>query len=141
MNSWDKPYDDQIPSWVIKLIIGLVTIGVLLFLVRAAMINYFAQVEGEEFNHTLQSLAARNAQAVDVSRQKALELQKKREELRLKEEVSERFYQKELAWEKFYKKSKTCGHPLTTADLVECGNEYMRARKRFEAAWEKRTVL
>lgn len=151
MSAWDKPSDDQIPQWVIKLMIGLAATGLLLFLARAAMIHYFVQAEVEEFNHTLQSFAVTNAQAVEMSRQhqlqierertrqKALELQKMREESRLQAEEAERFYQKELAWEKFYKRSKVCETPPTTADLIECGNEYMRARKRFEIAWEKRS--
>lgn len=136
MNAWDKPSDDQMPRWVIKLMIGLVATGVLLFLARAAMIHYFVQAEVEEFNHTLQSFAVKDAQAVEMSRQHQLQIE--RERARQAEEA-ERFYQKELAWEKFYKRSKVCETPPTTADLIECGNEYMRARKRFEIVWEKRS--
>lgn len=43
---------------------------------------------------------------------------------------------KEAAWERFYKKRTECENPPTSAEFVECANEYMRAQRKFEQQWE-----
>lgn len=43
--------------------------------------------------------------------------------------------QKELAWLTFYSAPASCEHPADWAAQVECGNQYMRAKKAFEKRW------
>lgn len=43
---------------------------------------------------------------------------------------------KEAAWERYYKKRAECESPASNIVLVECGNEYMRAKQKFEQQWE-----
>lgn len=43
---------------------------------------------------------------------------------------------KDLAWAAFYLTPASCEHPPSWKDQVECGNLYMRAKKRFEERWE-----
>jgi hypothetical protein len=43
--------------------------------------------------------------------------------------------QKDLAWAAFYSAPASCEHPVDWAAQVECGNQYMRAKKRFEERW------
>jgi len=43
---------------------------------------------------------------------------------------------KQAAWEAFYKAPATCEHPPAWQDQVECGNEYIRAKREFEKRWE-----
>jgi very-short-patch-repair endonuclease len=43
--------------------------------------------------------------------------------------------QKILAWGAFYSAPASCEHPVDWNAQVECGNQYMRAKKRFEAQW------
>jgi hypothetical protein len=43
---------------------------------------------------------------------------------------------KDLAWEAFYTPPAFCEHPVDWTAQVECGNLYMRAKKRFEEQWE-----
>jgi hypothetical protein len=42
---------------------------------------------------------------------------------------------KDLAWAAFYSAPASCEHPVDWAAQVECGNLYMRAKKRFEEQW------
>jgi hypothetical protein len=39
---------------------------------------------------------------------------------------------KEAAWQRFYTRSKKCDAPADDALRVECSNQYIRARERFE---------
>jgi hypothetical protein len=43
---------------------------------------------------------------------------------------------KDLAWAAFYAAPASCEHPADWSAQVECGNQYMRAKKRFEERWE-----
>jgi hypothetical protein len=43
--------------------------------------------------------------------------------------------QKDQAWAAFYSAPASCEHPVDWAAQVECGNMYMRAKKRFEEKW------
>lgn len=43
---------------------------------------------------------------------------------------------KEQAWAAFYVSPASCEHPPTWKDQVECGNQFMRAKKLFEQRWQ-----
>jgi hypothetical protein len=42
---------------------------------------------------------------------------------------------KDQAWGAFYSAPASCEHPADWKSHVECGNQFMRAKKRFEAQW------
>jgi hypothetical protein len=42
---------------------------------------------------------------------------------------------KDQAWAAFYSAPASCEHPVDWSAQVECGNLYMRAKKRFEEQW------
>jgi hypothetical protein len=42
---------------------------------------------------------------------------------------------KDLAWAAFYSAPASCEHPPDWSAQVECGNQYMRAKKVFEERW------
>jgi hypothetical protein len=44
-------------------------------------------------------------------------------------------HQKMLAWAAFYSAPSACDSPPSWKDQVECGNQYIRARGRFEQQW------
>jgi very-short-patch-repair endonuclease len=44
--------------------------------------------------------------------------------------------QKNLAWAAFYSAPASCEHPIDWAAQVECGNQYIRAKRVFEQRWE-----
>jgi very-short-patch-repair endonuclease len=46
---------------------------------------------------------------------------------------------KQAAWVAFYEAPASCEHPAAWADQVECGNEYIRAKKAFEKIWQAQT--
>jgi hypothetical protein len=43
--------------------------------------------------------------------------------------------QKEHAWLPYYSAPASCEHPVDWKAQVECGNQYMRAKKEFEKQW------
>jgi very-short-patch-repair endonuclease len=43
--------------------------------------------------------------------------------------------QKNREWAAFYSAPASCEHPARWNDQVECGNQYMRAKRRFEQQW------
>jgi hypothetical protein len=45
---------------------------------------------------------------------------------------------KDQAWAAFYYAPASCEHPPLWKDQVECGNLYMRAKKRFDEQWAMR---
>jgi len=51
------------------------------------------------------------------------------------EETSLLQKQKSLAWAAFYSPPASCEHPIDWRTQVECGNQYMRAKKAFQEKW------
>jgi very-short-patch-repair endonuclease len=45
--------------------------------------------------------------------------------------------QKDHAWTAFYSTPTSCEHPVDWSAQVECGNQYIRAKKRFEEQWAR----
>ena len=41
----------------------------------------------------------------------------------------------QTTWDQYYKPSPSCEHPPAWADEVECGNQYIRAKREFEKIW------
>ncbi len=52
-----------------------------------------------------------------------------------KAELVELQHQKNLAWAAFYSAPLACDRPPSWKDQVECGNQCIRARGRFEQQW------
>lgn len=44
--------------------------------------------------------------------------------------------QKQAAWSVYFKPSPSCEHPPDWAAQVECGNQFMRAKKEFDVLWQ-----
>lgn len=62
--------------------------------------------------------------------------ERNRQQLQAAEMEMQERQAKEAEWERFYKKRVECDNPASNAALVECGNEYMRAQRKFELQWE-----
>lgn len=48
---------------------------------------------------------------------------------------------KQAAWAAFYKPPAFCEHPPAWQDQVECGNQYIRAKRQFEKLWASKVIL
>jgi len=51
--------------------------------------------------------------------------------------VAELQREKNRAWLAYYSAPASCEHPVDWTAQVECGNQYMRAKRAFEAQWVK----
>jgi hypothetical protein len=58
--------------------------------------------------------------------------EKRRAELQAAADVQR---QKDHAWLAYYLAPASCEHPVDWKAQVECGNQYMRAKREFEKQW------
>lgn len=78
-----------------------------------------------------------NAAAVQVATQKRQELAQALEARQAADTMAKR---KQAAWDQYYKPAPSCEHPPGWAEQVECGNQYIRARREFERMWANQVV-
>ena len=74
-----------------------------------------------------------NASASPVSQRSAEELAERKQGE--SPEAAAQQKQKNLAWAAFYSAPASCDRPADWSAQVECGNQYMRAKKAFELKW------
>ena len=122
--------------------------------VRWLYANWVMQQAVESFNQSISKIQAqsqaqlaaaqlREQQKRDYeAKLKALEIaqsnQEEDEQERQNRQQQEMFAAKEAAWEKFFKPRLECSNPRTNDELVECGNEYHRAKVQFEQIWKSK---
>lgn len=92
----------------------------------------------------LQNERARQHQLVleqERTRQKQLEIdfRNAQAEKQLAQQEADRT--KEIAWNKFYKKPAQCENISRQDLLVECGNYYVKQKKKFEQIWMANQAL
>ena len=120
--------------------------------VRWLYANWVMQQAVKSFNQSISQIQAQSqAQLAAIqlreqqrreheARLKALEIEQKKQEQEDRErqlrQQQELLAAKEAAWEKFYKPRLECSNPRSNDELVECGNEYHRAKVRFEQIWQ-----
>lgn len=124
--------------------LGLVMVGIL----AEIYVNHQAKIAIEAINREVQSfsnsmLAIGDRERVrqvaierERTKQKQLELEYKRQQVadaQVKEEERRRM---EAAWSRYYQKPARCERPKP-ADLVECGNDHIRARRKFDEQWAR----
>ena len=51
------------------------------------------------------------------------------------QEIVTQARQKSLAFAEFYKSPASCEHPIDWTGQVECGNQYIRAKRAFDLKW------
>ena len=77
-------------------------------------------------------------QAADAQRAqleaRAAQTRRAMETARLEQQATAR---KDAAWQAFFKPKKVCDNPPDSDTQVECGNAYMRAKRDFDARWER----
>jgi hypothetical protein len=68
--------------------------------------------------------------------QEAEKQEKARAALAAQQIVMEAARRKEKAWAVYYVAPASCEHPPAWKDQVECGNQYIRAKREFEQQWQ-----
>jgi len=129
------------------LMLGMATVWVIYMVVVGTFITHTvndmqvqttnrlqAQVEKIKIQAEQQKLAAEQAAVRKAQERKDLQ----RQQLEAAEAEMRERKTKEAAWEQFYHKRAECENPATSAVFVECGNEHMRAQRKFEQQWEAR---
>ena len=138
----------------LKAVIGVLVVAVGVYIGNILYTKYMIYEVGQAmqqatagFQANLQAQTERARQqqlAVERERtqQKQMELNFKREQInrQLAQQESERL--KEAAWNQFYKKPEKCENATKNDVMVECGNLYIREKRKFEQIWlEKQAKL
>lgn len=126
------------------LFIGIFALGILYFYIQFQHLN-LRSISFLENKLQLQKSSNSNAQNMNSTRppqklnkESAMQIQIK-EQQRIQEVNQQKLLAaqenmlKELAWDDFYKKRIDCNK----ANVVDCGNDYIRNRREFEKYWEK----
>jgi hypothetical protein len=71
-----------------------------------------------------------------AAEQEAEKQEKARAALAAQQMVMEAAKRKEKAWAAYYVAPASCEHPPAWKDQVDCGNQYIRAKREFEQQWQ-----
>jgi cell division protein FtsL len=137
---------------MLKAIIGILVVAAGVYigniLYTKYMIHQVSQAMQQattELQANLQAQAERSRQhqlAVERerTRQKQIELDYKRQQMERQaaQQAAERL--KEAAWNQFYKKPEQCENATRHDVIVECGNDYVREKRKFERIWLEKQV-
>jgi len=141
-------------SLLSKAIIGVITIALGVYIGNFLYTKYVIYEAGkalEQFNAQMaaetRQMQARMAEKAERerqyqlaleqerTRQKQMELDFRQRQIDTQLAAQEEARRKEAAWDKHYKKPAMCVNASRQSVMVECGNDYIRARQKFEASW------
>jgi len=71
-----------------------------------------------------------------AAEQEAEKQERARAALAAQQMVMETAKRKEKAWAAYYVAPASCEHPPAWKDQVDCGNQYIRAKREFEQQWQ-----
>ena len=132
---------------MMKAVIGVFVVAVGVYIGNILYTKYMIHQVGQamqqatsELQANLQAQAERARQhqlAVERerSRQKQMELDYKREQLYRQQAQQEAERLKEAAWNQYYKQPEKCENATKHEVMVECGNLYVREKRKFEQIW------
>ncbi|MBW6496319.1 MAG: DUF4670 domain-containing protein [Burkholderiaceae bacterium] len=135
---------------MLKAIIGIFVVAAGVYIGNILYTKYMIHQVGQAmqqatagFQADLQAQAERSRQhqlAVERERthQKQMELNFKREQMDRQATQQEAERLKEAAWNQFYKKPEKCENATRHEVMVECGNLYVREKRKFEQVWSNK---
>lgn len=135
---------------MLKTIIGIFVVAAGVYIGNILYTRYMIHEVGQAmqqatagFQADMQAQAERARQhqlAVERerTRQKQMELDYKRQQMERQAAQQEAERLKEAAWKQFYKKPEQCENATRHDVMVECGNLYVREKRKFEQIWLQR---
>jgi cell shape-determining protein MreC len=135
---------------MLKAVIGILVVAAGVYIGNILYTRYMIPQVGQamqqvttELQVNLQAQAERSRQhqlAVERerTRQKQIELDYKRQQTERHAAQQEAERLKEAAWKQFYKKPEQCENATQHDVMVECGNLYVREKRKFEQLWLQR---
>lgn len=136
----------------LKMFFAVLLAGIAIYAARAALAYWTIQQVTEGMQRSVSQIQAQSqAQIKLIQERQHLELERT-QQLRKAEAERKRIEQadqvarvqretylanaKEDAWLKYYKPRPECEESNSSRDFIECGNEYHRAKVRFEQIWQ-----
>lgn len=132
---------------MLKAVIGVLVVAVGVYIGNILYTKYMIHQVGQAmqqatagFQANLQAQTERTRQhqlAIERerTRQKQMELNFKRQQMDRQAAQQEAGRLKEAAWKQFYKKPEKCEDATRHEVMVECGNLYVREKRKFEQIW------
>ncbi len=108
--------------------------------VRRAVLAFQEQVAVTQKHHQDRIEASRKARAEKIYQQKMAKYRaEKQKQAAISAGIKER-NMKAKAWEDFYKPLAGCESSNDDKNLLICGNDYAKAKKKFEALWASKKL-
>jgi len=139
---------------MLKAVIGVLVVAAGVYIGNILYTKYMIHQVGQAmqqattgFQADMQAQAERARQhqlAVERerTRQKQMELDYKRQQMDRQAAQLEAERLKEAAWKQYYKQPEKCENATKHEVMVECGNLYVREKRKFEQIWlEKQARL
>jgi F0F1-type ATP synthase membrane subunit b/b' len=133
-------------KFVIVSIVGPVAMGLLYFAVmKPAVTGATRELTNNMQNQSAAVVERSKAQQAESARRAAeaqrAQLETQAAQLRADSAAAlaeqQEAARKEAAWRAFFQPKKVCDNPPDFDTQVECGNAYMRAKRDFDARWER----
>lgn len=122
-------------AWVIYMVVvGTFVVGT----VNQMQVQTTARINAQAEKIKTEALQLKQAAEYAVNREAREREEQQRRQQEAAEAARRERLAKEAAWQKFYKKRPECENLASNEVFVECGNEYMRAQRKFEQEWEAR---
>jgi Sec-independent protein translocase protein TatA len=118
---------------VLKIALGILLSGAIIFAARAAFVIYFANEFKDRAAEVKTTYLQQAQERINAKQQKEREQQlaAQRENQR-KQEQAKREMQKNTAWNNYYVEKVGCEVFKSDSHMVECVNHKMRAKREFE---------
>lgn len=154
--------DDKLPfaksndslATFFKIFLAVFLAGLAIYAVRAAIAYWAIQQVQEDFHKTVSIINAQSQAQIVAIQERQQREQERIQQLKMAEAERKRTQQaeqvarvqretdmanaKEDAWLKFYKPKPECSESNSSRDFIECGNEYHRAKAKFEQVWQSK---
>lgn len=138
-----EPESREPSPWTIALGVaaGILLAGLIGFVARA----WLAQRALEGFQQQVQQMSEqsrRQAEQQRLERERIARLRaeaaaaQQRAQAQAAQAAREEAERRERAWNAYYRKPRHCDDPTTMAVMVECGNEHIRAKRRFDELYD-----
>lgn len=150
--SFDRPDDSM--SLAVKIGVAVFIAIVAAAAIRWAYAYWVMKQVSESFqNSVVQMQAANQAKLAEIREREQIRLQQiaqarayeleQQRRVQLENELQQQrqrelMIAKENAWKAFFKPKAECDNPRSNQEFVECGNDYMRAKARFEKFWQEK---
>ena len=130
---------------VVKIALGIFFGFLLIFLFRAAYINYALSEAAQQLAESNQKITEENRIRAQLREKEIAAKERKKKNIkkakqRAKEIKLANAQKKLQAWGLYFQEAEECRSYTTEALLIECANRRIRAKQEFEEKWKQNAL-